>query len=110
MKKLFPYVFLVLFFCNIGWTENLLPECKGSDYEQWTNCQGTESWENGRKYVGEFVDGKRHGQGTMTHPDGAKYVGQWKDSIPNGEGTYTFADGKIDKGIWKKGELIKRKK
>ena len=52
MKKLSPYVFLVLFFCNIGWTESSLSECKGSDYEQWTNCQGTELWENGRKYVG----------------------------------------------------------
>ena len=110
MKNLSFYIFLVLFFCNIGWTETSLPECKGSNYEKWTNCKGTETWENGRKYVGEFKDGKRYGQGIMTHPDGSKYTGQWEDSIPNGEGTYTFADGKIDKGIWKKSVLIKRKK
>ena len=60
MKKLFLYVFLVIFFCNLGWTESSLPQCKGSDYEQWTNCQGTETWQNERKYVGEFIDGKRH--------------------------------------------------
>ena len=52
MKKLSLYVFLVLFFCNIGWTKSALPECKGNNYEQWTNCQGTETWENGRKYIG----------------------------------------------------------
>ena len=77
MKNLSFYIFLVLFFCNIGWTETSLPECKGSNYEKWTNCKGTETWENGRKYVGEFKDGKRYGQGTITHPDGSKYSGHW---------------------------------
>ena len=110
MNKLSLNVLLVLFFCNIGWTESSLPECKGSDSEQWTNCQGTEKWDNGRKYNGEWKNGKRHGEGTYTMSDGSKYEGQWEDSIPHGEGTYTFADGKIDKGIWKNGELIKRKK
>ena len=71
MKKLFLYLSLVLVFCNKGWTESSLPKCEGSYYELWTNCYGTETWENGRKYVGEFKDGARNGQGTMTHPDGA---------------------------------------
>ncbi|MDP6250197.1 MAG: hypothetical protein QGH26_05240 [Candidatus Pacebacteria bacterium] len=31
------------------------------------------------KYVGEFKDGKQHGQGTYTHASGKKYVGEWKD-------------------------------
>ena len=30
------------------------------------------------KYVGEFKDGKKHGQGTMTSQE-AEYVGEWKD-------------------------------
>ena len=107
MKKLSIYVFLVLFFCNIGLTKSSLPECKGSNYEQWTNCQGTETWENGRKYVGEFKDGKRHGQGTYTGANGNKYVGKFNDGQPNGQGTLTYADGKIEKGIWKDGQLVK---
>ena len=78
MKKLSLYIFLILFFCNLGWTESSLPECKGSSYEKWTNCQGIEEWDNGRKYVGEWKDGKRHGKGMMTHPEGAQYIGQWK--------------------------------
>jgi len=79
MKNLSFYIFLILFFCNIGWTETSLPECKGSNYEKWTNCKGTETWENGRKYVGEFKDGKFHGQGTLTYINGVVEKGIWKD-------------------------------
>ena len=31
------------------------------------------------KYVGEYKDGKQHGQGTKTYSDGEKYVGEWKE-------------------------------
>ena len=30
-------------------------------------------------YVGEFKDGKEHGQGTNIWSNGNKYVGEWKD-------------------------------
>jgi len=30
-------------------------------------------------YEGEFKDGKYDGQGTYTWPDGRKYVGEWLD-------------------------------
>jgi len=30
-------------------------------------------------YEGEFKDGKYDGQGTYTWSDGRKYVGEWKD-------------------------------
>ena len=43
------------------------------------NGQGTLTWSDGDKYVGEFKDGKQHGQGTLTTTDGQKYVGGWKD-------------------------------
>jgi len=32
---------------------------------------------DGAKYVGEWKDGKRHGQRTYTWPDGKEYVGEW---------------------------------
>ena len=103
MKKISLNLFLFLFFCNIGWAESSLSECKGSNFEQWTNCQGIETWENGRQYVGEFQEGKRHGQGIMTHPDGAKYTGQWKDGLPNGKGIETWSDGIKYVGEYKDG-------
>ncbi|MDP6712609.1 MAG: hypothetical protein QGG38_07990 [Nitrospinaceae bacterium] len=34
---------------------------------------------NGKKYVGEFKDGARHGQGTFTFTDGSKDIGEFKD-------------------------------
>ena len=35
----------------------------------------------GDKYVGEYKNGKRHGQGTYTYPIGDKYVGEWKKGL-----------------------------
>ena len=55
----------------------------------------------GTKYVGEYKDGKRHGQGTYTFPDGKKYVGGWKDSKYHGQGTLTSSDGKYFVGEFK---------
>ena len=45
-------------------------------------------------YVGEFKVGKEHGQGTYTWSDGSKYVGEYKDGEP-WNGTYDDKDGKI---------------
>lgn len=40
--------------------------------------QGTETV-NGHKYVVEYKNGKRNGQGTCTWPNGRRYVGEWAD-------------------------------
>ena len=34
-----------------------------------------------------------NGQGTYTYPNGEKYVGEWKDGEQNGQGTYTYPNG-----------------
>ena len=75
------------------------------------NGQGTETFPNGYKYVGEFKNGKRHGQGTYSWPywksllpgykgsykkyDGtfSKYVGEFKNGLRHGKGTQTYPDG-----------------
>ena len=48
-----------------------------------TNGEGTFTWGNGEKYVGEYKDNKRHGQGTYTAPN-----------------------GKVDRGIWQNDNLL----
>ena len=35
-----------------------------------------------------------HGEGTYTWKDGRKYVGQYVDDRKNGFGVYTWADGR----------------
>ena len=34
------------------------------------------------EYVGEYKDGKKHGQGIYTSPGGTKYVGEWREGKP----------------------------
>jgi hypothetical protein len=91
-----------------------LPPCPGSYADDlslttWTNCQGTYTYAfipiDGDEYVGEWKDGKRHGQGAYTFANEDKYVGEWKDSLAHGQGTFTYADGsETEEGIWKDGE------
>ena len=67
------------------------------------NGYKTIDYEGGGKYIGEWKDGKYHGQGTWTHPDTAKYVGEWKDGKFHGKGTLTADILKIE-GEWKDGK------
>jgi len=41
--------------------------------------KGTLDFDNGNKYIGEYVDGKAHGKGTYYYSNGEKYVGEWKE-------------------------------
>ena len=54
--------------------------------------QGTLTWSDGGKYVGEFKEDKKHGHGILTWPNGDKYVGEWKEDKKHGQGTYTYTD------------------
>ncbi len=44
-------------------------------------------------YEGDAVNGKPHGQGTTTYANGDKYIGEWKGDIKHGQGTLTWSDG-----------------
>ena len=55
------------------------------------------------KILGEFKDGDPN-QGTTTYPDGEKYVGDFKNDKPNGQGTYTWKNGDEYVGEWKNGK------
>ena len=66
--------------------------------------QGTYIWSDGRKYEGEFKDGKPNGKGTLTYPDSRKYVGEFKNGKENGFGTLTSPDEGKYVGEWKDGK------
>ena len=85
MKRLLPILMgfaLLLLSSTEGWS---LPPCEGSPtskhyvYKNWTNCEGTLTYNDGDKYVGEWKDGSHHGQGTYTYANGDKSVGEFKD-------------------------------
>ena len=45
------------------------------------------------KYVGGYERWSKHGQGTYTYADGDKYVGEFKDDIAWTRDVLTYADG-----------------
>jgi len=45
-------------------------------------------------------------EGTFTFPDGAKYVGEWKDSKWHGQGTFFPKDGEAIYGFFLEGDHI----
>ena len=64
---------LLLLSSTDGWS---LPPCpdsptsSGSTAGSWTDCFGTIIYSDGSKYVGEWKDGKWHGQGTLYYAYG----------------------------------------
>ncbi len=64
---------------------------------------GSMTYPDGDKYVGEWKDGKRHGEGTYTWSDGDKYVGEYKDG-KSWNGTDYDKNGNI-LGKWVNGEI-----
>lgn len=61
------------------------------------------------RYVGDFVDGRKHGEGTLTWPDGRSYCGQWQDGKQHGTAVAhcraQTAKGLKRQSIWKDGDL-----
>ena len=53
-------------------------DCKGGLKSQWNNCFGTyNSWYG--TYIGNFKNGKKHGEGTIHYYNGDKFIGEFKD-------------------------------
>ena len=48
-----------------------------------------------RYYVGDWKDGKYHGQGTAVWINGTTYVGAWEDYKKHGQGKLTKEDGTV---------------
>jgi hypothetical protein len=117
--------------------ESKLPPCPAIyDSATWTNCSGaytlssgakyvgewlngtkhghgTYTWPNGAQYVGDYIDDKRHGHGNTTLPDGSRYVGEYCHDKEHGQGTFYDSDGAILKdrtGTWADGKFLESTK
>jgi hypothetical protein len=60
--------------------------------------KGTCTYANGKVYVGEFVNNRRHGRGKLEYAGGGVYEGQYIDDRKNGYGKYTYAGGSVYEG------------
>jgi hypothetical protein len=47
---------------------------------------GEETFENGKVYRGNWINGKMEGVGTMIYPNGNSYTGDWVDNMACGKG------------------------
>ena len=61
MKKLLIYLSFFLIWCNLSYAECTSGDC--------VNGQGTFTYSDGKKYEGQWKNGKFDGQGTLTYPD-----------------------------------------
>ena len=61
---------------------------------------GTQVWQDGAKYVGEWKDGKAEGNGTFFHSNGDVFEGEFKQDKANGYGTYKHKSGQTYEGYW----------
>ncbi|XP_035138679.1 radial spoke head 10 homolog B isoform X6 [Callithrix jacchus] len=50
------------------------------------------------EYIGEFVNGYRHGHGKFYYASGAMYDGEWVFNKKHGMGQLTFKNGRVFKG------------
>ena len=101
-----PAFFSILLFQTFAVGHGRFSSCPNDSPElSWDNCQGTKTFLNGSKYVGEFKNDKPNGQGTYTFPNRNKYVGEIKDDRYNGQGTFTFANGNKYVGEFKDGKF-----
>ena len=103
MKNLLIVFHILLIITLVGCTKDK-GVYVGEEIDGKRHGQGTVTYSNGKKYVGEFKNGKKHGQGTQTWSDGDKYEGEHKDGKKDGQGTYTWSDGSKYVGEFKKGK------
>ena len=122
MMKKISIILVMLFWCNVSFAgECIEGDCNNGSGTYTSQAgdryvgefkngkfhgQGTAIWVNGNKYVGEFKNGPVTGQGTMTYTDGSKYVGEFKNGERHGQGTYSYPHGSVVVGIFKKDELV----
>ena len=69
--------------------------------------RGVYTWQDGRKYEGEYLHDKKHGYGYYVWADGRKYEGEWSHGKQHGKGKYILLDGSVKLGLWQNGKRIR---
>jgi hypothetical protein len=67
--------------------------------------KGIETWMDGRRYEGDFKNGKKDGEGTFYWPSGQTYIGSWRLGKQHGLGIMLDPDTSEKKhGEWVNGK------
>ena len=103
MKNLYRLILAVLPVITLT-NSFALPECRGSNVAEWSNCTGLYYLPDRSKYYGEFQNGKQNGIGTHTLADVGRYFGEWRDGKYHGRGIFGGFGG--TSGIWRDGVLV----
>ncbi|MEO0469578.1 MAG: hypothetical protein AAF206_08160, partial [Bacteroidota bacterium] len=61
---------------------------------------------NGESYEGDFIHGRLEGFGTYRYLDGRKYVGKWSKGKRHGQGIIYKGNVVIQQGCWRNGAFI----
>jgi hypothetical protein len=62
------------------------------------------TWPDGRRYEGEYANGKLNGKGVDTWSDGRRNEGDFANGNLNGKGLFTWLDGRRYEGDFANGE------
>lgn len=69
--------------------------------------KGVYTWQDGRKYEGEYMNDKKHGEGVYVWADGRRYEGEWAFGKQHGKGKYILTDGTVKIGLWQNGRRVR---
>jgi hypothetical protein len=67
---------------------------------------GVYTWQDGRRYEGEYKDDKKHGYGIYTWADLRQYQGAWFRGKQHGLGSYAVPGTESKNGLWEDGKRI----
>ena len=62
--------------------------------------QGKTSWPNGGSHTGSYKKGNADGLGTTIWSNGGQYIGHFLDNKRHGQGKYTYLDGRTREGTF----------
>lgn len=71
-----------------------------------SGATGKYRYSDGTLYVGEFKNGKPHGEAVVIYTNGDRYRGGWANNAKNGRGVLYYTSGRIEGGIWSNGRLV----
>ena len=67
--------------------------------------QGKTSWPNGDSHTGSYKKGNADGLGTIIWSNGSQYIGHFLDNKHHGQGKYTYPDGRTREGTFVDGNF-----